>query len=696
MTKAGGPVYYYHMEDKSRINALVLPRTGFCVTDSLALAAAVLGPLAVYILTLSHTVALEDDGLFLMAGAHLGIAHPPGYPIYTLILHLFMQLPFGTPAFLGHLSSAVLGALACGGVYLCARLLGAAALPALAAAWLFGASEHVWSQSTIAEVYAFNSLFFFTVYGLLLYGLRGQQRLWVWILAAACYGMSLANHWPLMVLAAPGLFLLILPARRATFRRLPMLSGVAALGAAVPYIWMFLRAQQNPKISFYGSMNGWGDLWYHISRKGYSHFYGSAPKWGDNLEFLRWFAGEITWQLTLPAFLLAVLGLVVLLRRRQLAEAGSGLLVFFGQSLVLIMLTNFSFNYIQVGIFRPYSLVCYGLLAIWSAVGFQVLMDYLRPRLHADQGRKPVLHIALTAVLSLAMVAFSLQENWRKNDRSADDFPKEYAEKMFGHMESDAIMLVSKDLETGVLGYYHLVENRRPDVTLLPRSGLVYNNESSRPRMPQKEKRRILREFISKTDRPVFFSSGTRRDFCPGCEVRNYGFIRKVIKDGTPRTERLLYNPEGELYFKELLSRKPADAWEHYTRNNLLRIYGAYLGKFIISNNPKLRGRAEHLIQLAEQDFYSLTGMMETVFRRWNARYLEQAKDWVKQAEHLRPHALLKRDDEAEFLYLKGFVLFQSGDKKAAVSVFRESVAVYNNPENRSKRMLRKLEGTAD
>lgn len=684
------------MEDKSRVHALILPGAGFRITDSLALAAAVLGPLTVYVLTMSHGVALEDDGLFLMAGAHLGIAHPPGYPIYTLLLHLFMQLPFGTPAFLGHLSSAVLGALACGGVYLCARLLGAAALPALAAAWLFGVSEHVWSQSIIAEVYSLNSLFFFAVYALLLYGLRGRQRLWALVAAAALYGMNLANHWPLMILAAPGLFLLILPAGKAIFRRLPMLFSVAALGAAVPYVWMFLRAQQNPKINFYGSMNGWGDLWYHISRKGYSHFYGSAPKWNDNLEFLRWFAGEITWQLTLPAFLLAVLGLAVLLRRRQLAEAGSGLLVFFGQSLVLIMLTNFSFNYIQVGIFRPYSLVCYGLLAIWSAVGFQVLMDYLRPRLHTDQGRKPVLHIALAAILSLAMVVFSLQENWRKNDRSADDFPKKYAEMMFGHMESDAIMLVSKDLETGVLGYYHFVENRRPDVTLLPRSGLVYNNESSRPLMPQKEKRRILREFISKTDRPVFFSSGTRRDFCPGCEVRNYGFIRKVLRDGTPRTERLLYSLEGERYFKELLSREPADAWEHYTGNNLLGLYGAYLGKSIISNNPKWRGRVEHLIQLAEQDFYSLTSMMETVFRRWNARHLEQAKGWAKQAEYLRSRALLKRDDEAKFLYLKGFALFQSGDKDAAVSVFRESVAVYNNPENMSKKMLKKLEETAD
>ena len=57
-------------------------------SDAAALAAAVLGPLALYVATLPRTVVLEDDGLFLMAGVHLGIAHPPGYPLYTLIFGL--------------------------------------------------------------------------------------------------------------------------------------------------------------------------------------------------------------------------------------------------------------------------------------------------------------------------------------------------------------------------------------------------------------------------------------------------------------------------------------------------------------------------------------------------------------------------------------------------------------------------------
>ena len=161
--------------------------------DAAALAAAVLGPLALYVATLPRTVVLEDDGLFLTAGAHLGLAHPPGYPLYTLILHLFTRLPFGAAAFLGHLSSAVLGALACGAVYCCARLLRASVVPALTAAWLFGVSEQFWSQAIIAEVYTLNALLFFAAYALVLLGARDPGRGWPFWAAAVASG---GRGWP--------------------------------------------------------------------------------------------------------------------------------------------------------------------------------------------------------------------------------------------------------------------------------------------------------------------------------------------------------------------------------------------------------------------------------------------------------------------------------------------------------------------
>ena len=111
-----------------------------------------------------HTVALEDDGWFLIVGWFQGIGHPPGYPLHTLISSLFLKLPWGSPALLGHLLSAVLGAFACGAVYACARLLGVSAPIALIGAWLFAVSEHFWAQAIITEVYTLNALCLFGIF----------------------------------------------------------------------------------------------------------------------------------------------------------------------------------------------------------------------------------------------------------------------------------------------------------------------------------------------------------------------------------------------------------------------------------------------------------------------------------------------------------------------------------------------------
>ena len=47
---------------------------------------------SIYGLTTPKTVPLEDDGLFIMASLDGGVAHPPGYPLFTFLGHLFSYL----------------------------------------------------------------------------------------------------------------------------------------------------------------------------------------------------------------------------------------------------------------------------------------------------------------------------------------------------------------------------------------------------------------------------------------------------------------------------------------------------------------------------------------------------------------------------------------------------------------------------
>ena len=129
--------------------------------DGLLAAGLFAASLLVYIQTLAPSVAtLFDDSLEFPLVAHdLAIAHPTGYPLYTLLGKLFTLGPFPNVAWAVNLLSAVAAATAVALVYLLTRQLTRRRLPALLGAVALAASPVFWSQSVIAEVYALNAAF---------------------------------------------------------------------------------------------------------------------------------------------------------------------------------------------------------------------------------------------------------------------------------------------------------------------------------------------------------------------------------------------------------------------------------------------------------------------------------------------------------------------------------------------------------
>ncbi|MCK5596197.1 MAG: DUF2723 domain-containing protein, partial [Candidatus Eisenbacteria sp.] len=68
--------------------------------------------LIMYLATTAPVVAFWDNGEFVAVGYTLGVGHPPGSPIYTLISRLFSILPFANPAQAVNFESVVSAALA--------------------------------------------------------------------------------------------------------------------------------------------------------------------------------------------------------------------------------------------------------------------------------------------------------------------------------------------------------------------------------------------------------------------------------------------------------------------------------------------------------------------------------------------------------------------------------------------------------
>ncbi len=101
-----------------------------------------------------------DDSLeFHVVLPTLGIAHPSGYPLYTLLGKLATALiPFRDPAGRANLLSALAAALAMAILYLVARRFAGSRPAAAVATVAFAISPAWWSQATLAEVYALHGL----------------------------------------------------------------------------------------------------------------------------------------------------------------------------------------------------------------------------------------------------------------------------------------------------------------------------------------------------------------------------------------------------------------------------------------------------------------------------------------------------------------------------------------------------------
>src|SRR5437016_11618446 len=81
-------------------------------TELLCSGAVFLVALLLYTLTLAPTVTLVDSGELIVAAQGLGVAHPPGFPLWVMLAHLASLVPLGSVALRINFSSALFAALA--------------------------------------------------------------------------------------------------------------------------------------------------------------------------------------------------------------------------------------------------------------------------------------------------------------------------------------------------------------------------------------------------------------------------------------------------------------------------------------------------------------------------------------------------------------------------------------------------------
>ncbi|MCD6286940.1 MAG: DUF2723 domain-containing protein, partial [Anaerolineae bacterium] len=285
-------------------------------------------PLIIYLPDLSPYVGRADTFEFQVIGPQLGIAHPSGYPLYTLICKFFSWLPFGSVAWRINLSSAVFAALAAGCLFLALvsdlddDVAERARPVAFLAAMVLAFSPTLWSRSIEAEVYALNGCLVALALLLAVCWHAGHlQPRRAWPALGLLIGVGISSHitlGALAALAATGLPVKRLRPRACTRARtwgLALLLGLLGLSlyAYIPLRW--------PAVT--------GGEW--MSPQAFFRFVTNADS-GGALRPLAFYQDPARWALVGRLFvaqvgwgglLLAVVGLVTLARRRPALAMGT-------------------------------------------------------------------------------------------------------------------------------------------------------------------------------------------------------------------------------------------------------------------------------------------------------------------------------------------------------------------------------------
>lgn len=113
-----------------------------------------------YIRTLAADILPADNGEFQLVAANLGVAHPPGFPLYTMLANLMTKLPVGpSPAYRVNLFSALTSTVTLAAVYAAVFKLTTRILPAAAAVLILATATTFWAQATTANIRSMTALF---------------------------------------------------------------------------------------------------------------------------------------------------------------------------------------------------------------------------------------------------------------------------------------------------------------------------------------------------------------------------------------------------------------------------------------------------------------------------------------------------------------------------------------------------------
>lgn len=647
----------------------------------------------VYLLTLPRTVALEDDGLFLMSAYFTGISHPPGYPLYSLVSWFFANFPFAGIPFRIHAMSAFFAAGTCAFLYLSSRFLQIPKVIAVTVALVYGFSKTFWSQAIIAEVYSLNAFFVFGILSIALYlnkrycSISIQQtneqpnagssvNIKIVFLGAFIYGLSLSVHVPLVVLFSPCLALLLFPFRKQIIKNFPLIFVFFLIGL-LPYAWMIWRSNTDVVVNFYGAIQSFSDLKYIFSREGYVEVdISDTAGLTDKIGYFFHLLDEIYKQFSPVGFIFAVVGFIYQWWVWQKRVCLAFLILFLLNSFFFLLVIYFDYDFLSRSVFSVYPFIAYAVMAIWLGLGIKFIVD---------KTNKYQYYILVPFLILI--VSSTLFKNYSYNNRSNYIWADQYAINLLKFLPENADLFVSGDIHTFVLGYKHYVEKVRPDIRIYNLQGLVFANRLFHPvRTNENDKSNKLKQFVKKSGRPACTSDAINSNQ-PHID---YWLFSCLSSEGGKKYQVEL-NSGLLAYFDEInLADKNSDPWTIHHRQQLIKKFGTTLGKMRVNNIELETTPSKKYTQSVTNAFFGALGYMEGMnMYPLEVKDINGMIDVIKSVDNIP--ALAKKHDKASYYKIRGDISLLASNPDNAIKEYELAIDIWPDRKNKAIRSLEKV-----
>jgi tetratricopeptide (TPR) repeat protein len=457
--------------------------------------------LLLYSWTLAPTVTLTDSGELIVVARGLGIAHPPGVPLWIILAHLASLVPFGNVAQRINFSSALFAALACAmltlvvaDLIITASCLAAAkrrrrgikkteelgvtpltvAAPAMGAGLLMAFSRTLWSYATITEVYALNALLIVIIFFLMLQWRRrivedrvhispanaGQLTRHDAFLysAALIFGLALGVHHVTVALTLPAIAVIVFRTQGVRFftsRRLVYAALISIAALVAVYAYLPLAASRSPIINW-GHPRSLEEIWWHLTGRQYQVYFSFKPEiMGEQFaEFCRMALREFGFPWVPLSLVLAFAGFADAFKRDRT-------IFWFLLTLVIADLA-YALSYEIAEDKDAYYLPTFISIAIAAGLGIRWLVQ--RAVSKSLPSVKPSLAAAIAA---LVVCTIALTANWPFNNRRQYFIAHDYVDNLLRAIAPNGLLLTLDWQVVSPMFYAQEIEQVRPDVKVV-------------------------------------------------------------------------------------------------------------------------------------------------------------------------------------------------------------------------------------